>query len=511
MFASTRACSLIGVEGQPVLVEAHGERGLPRFTIIGLRESEAREARERIRCALLAIGVELPLQRITVSLSPADLPKSGAAFDLSIALAVLAAMKVVPAERVEKICAHAEVGLDGTIRPTRGSLAAALLVSKLGLKGLVVASDSNGLAAASGVPVIASDHLGGLVVQLATPKLALSSGKQIRRTGPPSTSYGDMRDVKGQAFAVEAAVTAAAGGHNLILHGPPGCGKTMISSRLPGLLPPPDEIESLEVATIHDAAGLENDFEFGARPFRAPHHSVTTQALIGGGSSKPVVGEMTLAHNGVLFLDELPEFRPNAIDALRQPLESGVVVVRRSNWFARYPARVQLVAAMNLCRCGRRGASAGKVCECTELDVQRYQNRVSGAIFERFAVSVPMDPPAQGLSNLPDGIPSAVLAERVVQARDMQHKRWGKNVLNSMVNGRRISRVPIAPNAVDLLNGAISAFGISARRQTSILALALTIGDLECSTARVESKHLAKAISLSGNLATIADVTGGES
>jgi len=484
-----------GIEAREVDVQVHiADGGRPEFNIVGLADKAVGESRERVRAALSAIGLALPFTRITVNLAPADMPKEGSHYDLPIALALLAAMGVLPASEMAGYMAMGELSLDGQITAVAGILPAALRAAESG-RGLICPAACGSEAAWAGdVEIIAApsiiafvNHVKGIQV-LAVPEPRLASG---------TISVPDLKDVKGQETAKRALEIAAAGGHNMLMIGPPGAGKSMLASRLAGLLPPLDAREALEVSMVQSLAGELPDGTISRnRPFRSPHHSASMAALIGGGLKvKP--GEVSLAHLGVLFLDELPEFARGVLDSLRQPIESGSAVIARANAHVRYPARFQLVAAMNPCRCGylsEPAQSCGRAPKCA----QDYQARLSGPLLDRIDIHVEVSGlSAADLSLPPPAEGSADVAKRVAKARDIQRERYSGAGLrtNAEAEGELLDRVAKPDSAGQkLLMDAAERIRLTARGYHRVLRVARTIADLAGADA-VNRGHVAEAIS----------------
>lgn len=503
MVARCRTVAFQGIEAMPVDVQVQLANGLPAFTMVGLADKAVAESRERVRAALGAIGLSLPPRRITVNLAPADLPKEGSHYDLPVALALLAAMHVVPSDALDGFVALGELGLDGVIGPVTGILPAALAAHGDD-RGLICPAMQGSEAAWAGdaARVLAAPSLLALINHF--------RGSQV--LGPPQAEAAsdadaalpDLRDIKGQESARRALEIAAAGAHNLLFIGPPGAGKSMLAQRLPGILPPLDAAEILEVSMIASLAGqIEGGRLTRRRPFRSPHHSASMPALIGGGSRvKP--GEVSLAHLGVLFLDELPEFSRQALDSLRQPLETGQAVIARASAHVSYPARFQLIAAMNPCRCGHLDDPA-LACARAPRCAGEYQARLSGPLLDR--IDLTLDVPAVRPDDLvlPRAAePSAAVARRVAQARAVQQARYAKLApvrpglpairTNADADGDLLDQVAVPDDGGRALLGqAATALHLTARGYHRILRVARTLADLDGSTG-VARRHVAEAL-----------------
>jgi magnesium chelatase family protein len=499
MYGQISTLAFVGIEARPVEVEVRISSGRHVFAIVGLPDKAVAESRERVRNALHAVGLAFPYRHVTVNLAPADLPKEGSHFDLPIALALMSAMGAVAPDAIEGYAAIGELGLDGSIRPVPGCLPAAIGANGIG-KGLICpeAAGSEAAWAAEDMAVLAAPHLLSLVNHF--------KGLQTLPRPEPNVAEAedalpDLRDVKGQESAKRALEIAAAGGHNLLMIGPPGSGKSMLAARLPSILPPLEPAEMLEVSMIMSLAGeLAGGRIMRQRPFRTPHHSASMAALVGGGS-RPRPGEVSLAHRGVLFLDELPEFHPNVLDSLRQPLETGETVIARANHRIAYPSRFQLIAAMNPCKCG--GGTPGQACRRGPRCAAEYQARLSGPFLDR--IDLRIEVPQVSAADLVLPAPTEGSGEvrvRVTAARQRQRARFvaaggpaARLHTNAECSGRLLEDLAM-PDAdgMALMRRAAETLGLSARGFHRTIKVARTIADLDGADT-VGRSHVAEALS----------------
>ena len=479
----------VGIEAPAVSVEAHLANGLPSLALVGLPETAVKESKDRVRSAILNAGFDFPPRRITLSLAPADLPKDGGRFDLAIALGILAASGQVPTEALNGLECLGELALSGAIRPVQGVLPAALAARAAGRALVVPLANAEEACLASGLTVYAVEHLLQLAAHLCgqTP-LTPYQAQGLQRQ---SAAYPDLADVQGQQAAKRALLIAAAGQHNLLFSGPPGTGKTLLASRLPGLLPPLNEEEALQVAAIHSIASHTPLDAWPQRPFRQPHHSASGPALVGGGS-RPKPGEISLAHQGVLFLDELPEFDRKVLEVLREPMESGEIVIARAHDKVRFPARFQLVAAMNPCPCGYLGDPSGR-CRCAPEQIQRYRGKLSGPLLDRIDLHLCVAREATSLQPEPgQGPSSAEAASQVAEARQRQLARQGRANAQLDLAGLR-QHCALTTDDQHWLESACERLGLSLRAAHRVMKVARTLADLQ-QQSQIQRAHLAEAL-----------------
>jgi magnesium chelatase family protein len=502
MLARVFSGAVLGIDAYLVNVEADVASGLPQFTIVGLPQGAVKEGRERVVAAVQNSTFAVPPKRITINLAPADVPKGGSGFDLPVAVGLLAGTgQIRRSERLEQHALVGELGLDGAMRPVRGVLPVAVMARRQGLRGVIVPEENVAEAAVvEGLEVRGASNLAQVVRFLEAREEIAPAHVDLDALFRVASEYDcDFADVKGQEHVKRALEVAAAGAHNILMVGPPGSGKTMLARRIPTILPPLTLDEALETTKIHSVAGLLGSRQslVATRPYRSPHHTISDAGLIGGGSN-PRPGEVSLSHNGVLFMDELPEFRRNVLEVLRQPLEEGSVSLSRAAVSLTYPARFMLVAAMNPCPCGFHGAGGQKKCSCSPLHVQRYLARVSGPLLDRIDLHVEV-PAVQyrDLSDQRQGEPSAAIRERVGRARDVQRERFAHRAeihANAHMAARDLREFcRIGEGGEALLRTAITRLGLSARAYHRVLKIARTIADLD-GAAEIGTAHVGEAI-----------------
>jgi len=505
MLAAVRSAAVLGIDAYDVIVEVHVAPGLPQWTIVGLPAGAVKESRDRVSAALVNSGFVVPPRRVTINLAPADVKKEGTSFDLPIALGFLAATGQLDPAALEPVVAVGELGLDGTLRPVRGALSVARRLAGAGRRrrpgaATLILPPPNVAEASlvSRLPLVAPATLADLVGQLRDGRLEPAAPTDAAGPASPASEAVDLAEIVGQDVAKRALEIAAAGAHALLMIGPPGAGKTMLARRLPTILPALTEEEALEVVAIHSVAGLlaPGSAPLVARPFRAPHHTLSAAGLIGGGGI-PRPGEVSLAHHGVLFLDELQEIPRHVLDALRQPLEDGRVIIARAATAVAFPSQFTLIGAMNPCPCGRAGDPRGG-CACASSEIARHQSRLSGPLADRIDMQVRLAAvPVRELGRRQGGESSATVRSRVERARARQRSRYAamsRVRCNAHAAGRWLdTRTPVDADARDLLASAAERCGLSARAYHRVLKVARTIADLDDSDA-VRWPHVAEAL-----------------
>lgn len=497
MLAKILSAALVGLDAHVVEVEVDIGGGLPQFSVVGLPDATVRESRDRVRASLKNTGFSFPVKKITVNLAPADLKKEGSGYDLAIAVGILVAQELLPAEAVRDRVLVGELSLDGRVKPVAGALSIGMVCRKT-YELILPADNAPEAAVVEGVQAYPVHTLPEAVEFLQGTRAIPPAVVDHRALfASPTTDEEDFADVKGQEHAKRALEVAAAGGHNVLMIGPPGSGKTMLARRLSGILPPMEPEEAIETTRVHSVAGLLSHGPplITTRPFRAPHHSISDAGLIGGGAV-PRPGEVSLAHHGVLFLDEIPEFKRHVLEGLRQPLEDGTVMLTRVSASLRYPARVMLVAAMNPCPCGYYGDRT-RECLCTPQQIRRYRARISGPLLDRLDIHLEVPPvPVRELGGEGQQEPTSAIRARVTAARARQAARYRKDRLysNAQLKPRHVKKYcPIDTAGRTLIEQAMTRLGLSARAYGRILRVARTIADLAGSD-QIDTMHLAEAI-----------------
>ena len=500
MLVKVHAAAIQGINATPVTIEVNALRGI-KFYLVGLPDNAVKESQQRINSALNHNGLRFPCKQIIVNMAPADIKKEGSAYDLPIAIGILAADEVISTEKLERYLIMGELGLDGKLMPIKGALPITLKAKELGYKGIILPiSNAAEAAVVNGIQVLGANDLMQVIKFLNNEDEIIPFSVDIEKDfySRQSNFPFDFSEVRGQESVKRAFEVAAAGGHNLIMIGPPGSGKSMMAKRLPSILPPLTLQESLETTKIHSVSGMMPDGTslITQRPFRSPHHTISSVALCGGGAN-PKPGEISLAHNGVLFLDELPEFSRDVLEVMRQPLEDRKICVARANYKVEYPAGVMFVASMNPCPCGFYNHPT-KACTCSPSQIQRYLNKISGPLLDRIDLQIEIVPvPFEEISNTAPGEPSAAIRERVIAARKIQEERFKEEdgiYCNAQMTPKLIVKyATIDETSLAMLKNAMTRLNLSARAYDRILKVARTIADLDNSE-NIQPQHIAEAI-----------------
>ncbi len=500
MLVKVHAAAIQGINATPVTIEVNALRGI-KFYLVGLPDNAVKESQQRINSALNHNGLRFPCKQIIVNMAPADIKKEGSAYDLPIAIGILAADEIVSTDKLERYLIMGELGLDGKLMPIKGALPITLKAKELGYKGIILPiSNAAEAAVVNDIQILGADDLMQVIKFLNNEDDIIPFGVDIEKDfySRQSNFPFDFSEVRGQESVKRAFEVAAAGGHNLIMIGPPGSGKSMMAKRLPSILPPLTLQESLETTKIHSVSGMMPDGTslITQRPFRSPHHTISSVALCGGGAN-PKPGEISLAHNGVLFLDELPEFSRDVLEVMRQPLEDRKICVARANYKVEYPAGVMFVASMNPCPCGFYNHPT-KACTCSPSQIQRYLNKISGPLLDRIDLQIEIVPvPFEKISETAPGEPSAAIRERVVAARKIQEERFKEEdgiYCNAQMTPKLIAKyATIDETSLAMLKNAMTRLNLSARAYDRILKVARTIADLDRSE-NIQPQHIAEAI-----------------